>query len=361
MDAGADAVLVAPVASATLAGSIEGVDTSQLSSVVWTQLSGPGATITDPAALTTTVSPTAPGVLRFRLTVTDTGGFTASDEIVVYAIDDAGDGELDGTLRKWHKVSIKYTHGAQLFESTGANPFRDLRLQTYFIHPASGTVYDVPGFFAADGNAADTGASSGTKWRTHFRPDRSGRWYYLASFRLGTDIAIDTNPFAGSRGSIDGANCSFDVETADPAASGFLSKGRLEYVGKHHFRFAEDAGVLPQGRHGQSWRTCWPTTNSTTPSTWAVRPPTCRTACTTTTPTSATTAARARRRGKAARASGSSEPSPTWPTAESTALTSSPTTPTVETARRSIPGRIRPTGRASTSASSTSGGACSTT
>lgn len=61
----------------------------------------------------------------------------------------------------------------------------------------------MPGYFAADGNAAETSAKSGNKWRVHFATDKTGR-----------DI----------RG-----------------------KGRLEYVNKHHLRFAGTGKYFMKG------------------------------------------------------------------------------------------------------------------
>ena len=39
-----------------------------------------------------------------------------------------------------------------------------------------------PNPFAADGNAAETSAKSGNKWRVHFIPDDAGEWTYSTSF-----------------------------------------------------------------------------------------------------------------------------------------------------------------------------------
>ena len=44
-----------------------------------------------------------------------------------------------------------------------------------FTH-SDGTHFEVPGYFAADGDAANSSAESGTKWRAHFSPDRTGDW-----------------------------------------------------------------------------------------------------------------------------------------------------------------------------------------
>ena len=43
--------------------------------------------------------------------------------------------------------------------------------------PSSGKRHTVPGFFAADGKAAETSAKAGNQWRAHFAPDETGEWW----------------------------------------------------------------------------------------------------------------------------------------------------------------------------------------
>src|SRR5690606_28904532 len=96
--------------------------------------------------------------------------------------------------------------------------------------------YVVPGYFAADGNAAETEADSGTKWRAHLSPDKPGRWTYSVSFKLGRDAALDGGgmPLAP----FDGLTGEFNVAPTDQSSGSARARGRLQYVGKHHLRFA---------------------------------------------------------------------------------------------------------------------------
>ena len=48
----------------------------------------------------------------------------------------------------------------------------------------------VPGYYAADGNAANTSATSGNIRRVHFCGDKTGRWTYEASFKGGPHVAV---------------------------------------------------------------------------------------------------------------------------------------------------------------------------
>jgi hypothetical protein len=121
--------------------------------------------------------------------------------------------------------------------ATSPNPFLDYRMTVRFAHESGDPAYDVPGYFAADGNAANTSATSGNKWRAHFSPDKTGRWDWRVSFVSGENVAVSTaagqpvTPFDGQRGSI-------RIEATDKRAPDFRALGRLRYVGKHHLQFA---------------------------------------------------------------------------------------------------------------------------
>src|SRR5690606_37824657 len=118
-------------------------------------------------------------------------------------------GTVSGELRKWHKVTVTFV-GPEASETGSPNPFLDYRLNVTFEHAKSGKRYVVPGYFAADGNAANTSATAGNIWRVHFAPDETGTWHYRASFRQGSQVAISTEAEAGSSGGyMDGASGSF--------------------------------------------------------------------------------------------------------------------------------------------------------
>ena len=151
---------------------------------------------------------------------------------------------LLGELKKWHRITLRCP-GPESGETAEPNPFTDVRLDVVFSHPASGRVYKVPGYYAADGNAAETGATTGNIWLVHFAPDQTGSWNYSVSFRAGDGIAIDPDPVSGvSAGAVDGASGSFVVLPTDKAGRDFRGQGRLQYVGKHHLRFAETGEFL---------------------------------------------------------------------------------------------------------------------
>ena len=112
-------------------------------------------------------------------------------------------------------------------------------MQVTFQHAASGLTYVVPGYFAADGDAANTSATSGNRWRAHLAPDHPGKWTYEVSFREGADIGISDVDSAGSPvPAVDGLSGTLQIQETNKSGRDFRSKGRLNYVGKHHLQFA---------------------------------------------------------------------------------------------------------------------------
>ena len=146
--------------------------------------------------------------------------------------------EITGELKQWHKITFTFD-GPQSSETAQPNLFLDYRLQVDFKHPETGVIYSVPGYFAADGNAANTSAESGNKWRVHFSPDAIGKWTYTVSFRTGKNVAVSSEKQPGkSAGFMDGKKDSFTVSASDKTGRDFRARSRLQYVGEHYLKFA---------------------------------------------------------------------------------------------------------------------------
>ena len=167
-----------------------------------------------------------------------TVGFRVVDEEVSFPPPTGGTGAVTGERKKWHKLTVDFV-GPPSDENAGTNPFRTYRMSVEFLHDHSGTSVTAPGFFAADGNAANTGATSGSIWRVHFLPPLEGQWNYTVSFRAGTDVSTSDQPDAGVPTSIDGATGSFTIGATDKIGRDFRARGRLEYVDERYLRFAE--------------------------------------------------------------------------------------------------------------------------
>jgi CubicO group peptidase (beta-lactamase class C family) len=149
-----------------------------------------------------------------------------------------GDGtvSISGRPQQWHKVTLTLDGPFAHERDSDPNPFTDYALNVTFTHESGAPRYRVPGYFAADGNAANSGADSGTKWRAHLSPDIPGRWSYAISFKRGPHAALEGGGTACAP--LDGRTGEFTVAPTDKTGRDFRGKGRLQYVGKHHRRFA---------------------------------------------------------------------------------------------------------------------------
>ena len=76
---------------------------------------------------------------------------------------------LEGETMRWHPIAITFA-GPCTAEAAEPNPFLDYRLTVTFTHTESALQVAVPGFYAADGNAAETSATAGNRWRVRFTP-----------------------------------------------------------------------------------------------------------------------------------------------------------------------------------------------
>jgi hypothetical protein len=145
---------------------------------------------------------------------------------------------VTGELRQWHKVTLTLDGPSAGERDTRPNPFLDYRLTVRFTHDSGRHVYDVPGYFAADGNAGETSAEEGTKWRAHLSPDEAGRWTWRVSFVKGPRAAVDPGAAVEPVAGLDHAAGAFVVLPTDKTGRDFRARGRLQYVGRHHLRFA---------------------------------------------------------------------------------------------------------------------------
>lgn len=137
--------------------------------------------------------------------------------------------------------ALAWTH-----ETAPVNPFLDIRLQIHF--QQGDQHYSVPGFYAADGNAAETSADQGGVWRVIFTPPSSGNWTYTVSLRQGRELAISDDPYVGTAiPPYDGQTGSLLVEAPPEDATGFAAHGRLAYTGSRYLHHADGTPLLKFG------------------------------------------------------------------------------------------------------------------
>ena len=154
-----------------------------------------------------------------------------------------GDGSVTVSAdpQQWHKVTLSINGPYAHEKDNSPNPFTDYSLSVVFTH-SDGSTYVVPGYFAADGNAANSSAESGTTWKVHFAPDRIGTWNYKVRFVSGKDAALDpkadTNFEFAAMVPFDSVVGSFDVAVSTKTGRDLRSHGRLQYVGKRYLQFA---------------------------------------------------------------------------------------------------------------------------
>ena len=147
-----------------------------------------------------------------------------------------GDGtvSVSGDLKLWHKVTLNYSGPFAHEKDNIPNPFTDFDMRVQFKH-TSGKTYTVPGYFAADGNAANSSAESGNVWRAHFSPDKLGTWSYKVLFHQAKNAALATTLPGDAKVVSTG-----QLEVGETNLSGrdLRAHGRLQYVGKRYLQFA---------------------------------------------------------------------------------------------------------------------------
>jgi len=141
---------------------------------------------------------------------------------------------INGERKQWHDITLTFT-GPATSETATPNPFLNYRLNVTFTKGAKTLV--VPGYFAADGNAAETSATAGNCWRAHFVPDETGTWAYRASFRTGPEVAVSLEENAGTPTAFDGESGTIEVGPTDKTGRDFRGRGMLQYAGGHFLRF----------------------------------------------------------------------------------------------------------------------------
>ncbi len=142
---------------------------------------------------------------------------------------------VSGELRQWHDIILTFD-GPVTSEAADPNPFLFYRLNVVFSR--GDRQYVVPGYFAADGNAAETSTTAGNEWRVHFVPDEVGEWHYRVSFRSGPDLAVSLDPAAGRPLPPDGMTGTLTIGPSNKNGRDHRASGTLRYAGEHYAQYA---------------------------------------------------------------------------------------------------------------------------
>jgi len=153
--------------------------------------------------------------------------------------------EIHGTLEPFHKISIDF-HGTFCSEADEPNPFTSYRMTVKFKGP-EGHSYIIPGFFAADGQAAETSAASGHVWRVIFVPDKEGEWEFEASLRTGSDIVLNPDPDSGLPVDLAPISGDFYVSSLNKDVQKSGPRGFLRYTGGHYLSYSASGEPFLKG------------------------------------------------------------------------------------------------------------------
>ncbi|MEN8777227.1 MAG: DUF5060 domain-containing protein [Polaribacter sp.] len=157
--------------------------------------------------------------------------------VVFYACTPQKEVKIDGELKKWHRIVLNF-EGPETSEMDENNPFLNYRLDVTFTNGSEKFI--IPGFFAADGNAAETSSTKGNIWQVRFTPNKTGKWAYTTSFKKGKYISVADNiNDAESAGFMDNQTGTFTISKSDKTGKDNRAKGKLEYVGESYLKFAE--------------------------------------------------------------------------------------------------------------------------
>lgn len=152
--------------------------------------------------------------------------------------------ELPVASALFHPFALEFT-GPDTSERAGTNPFTDYRLVVSFYAPGSDAPIHIRGFYAADGKAADTSATSGAVWRAMFTADRPGAWRWTARLSEGADIAFDRDFTSGNTIALSHSSGSFHVTPS-------LAKGK-DWRAPANGRLVAKNGELVATGSGDAW------------------------------------------------------------------------------------------------------------
>ncbi len=134
------------------------------------------------------------------------------------------DNNGDVIIQQYHPMTLSFK-GPTTAETDEDNPFLNYLLTVEFEHETS--KQKIRGFYAADGNSADTGADSGNTWQVRFTPELKGEWSYRAEFYIGDSIAIKSDLSEAQKIELPNDHGKFKVIENEKKLLDFRTRGRI--------------------------------------------------------------------------------------------------------------------------------------
>ncbi len=158
---------------------------------------------------------------------------TAENNSASNTLNEAATSDDLPVYKQWHGVTLNF-EGPDTSEQDADNPFLNYRLIVTFTH--DGQEYPIRGYYAADGQAGDSGADAGNIWQVKFRAPETGEWHYRARLEQGDEIALGSE--SGDSVPLNNATGGFLIESSDKKAPDFRALGRLS-VNNGYFYFPD--------------------------------------------------------------------------------------------------------------------------
>jgi hypothetical protein len=152
----------------------------------------------------------------------------------------SGNVKITGERRVWHAMTFSI-EGRDSGEQDANNPFLNSRLEGVF--SKGERRHTVTGYYAADGNAGQSGADRGNIWRIHFVADEPGQWQYQMRLYEGNRIALSDDPARDGKlvKKSEGLITVMPTDKWSPPVPGtnrdFRGLGFLRHTRGHHLRF----------------------------------------------------------------------------------------------------------------------------
>lgn len=156
---------------------------------------------------------------------------------------DNGIVDFTPVYKQWHTITISF-EGPETAETASDNPFLNYRLHVNFTNGKTNKI--IRGFYAADGNAAETSATSGNIWKVRFTPDEMGTWSYSASLQYKDSLALRDESIKGTNVKINNKTGEFVVIASDKDKNDFRAHGRL-IASKGYYKFKDSDNYWIKG------------------------------------------------------------------------------------------------------------------